>query len=157
MSAIVSRIAHELGVREAQVQAAVDLLDGGATVPFVARYRKEATGGLDDVALREIDTRLTYLREMQERCASILAAIEEQGKLTPELRQALPIIEWAVERANLSGVQAEQYHPRTGAPISVSPLTWSHSTFVIVCVEYMQRFDLIRSEQKQTKTQEPGI
>ncbi|MCB2044246.1 MAG: RNA-binding transcriptional accessory protein, partial [Rhodoferax sp.] len=89
MSAIVSRIAHELGVREAQVQAAVDLLDGGATVPFVARYRKEATGGLDDVALREIDTRLTYLREMQERCASILAAIEEQGKLTPELRQAL--------------------------------------------------------------------
>jgi len=89
MSAIVRRIAQELGVREAQVQAAVDLLDGGATVPFVARYRKEATGGLDDVALRELEARLGYLREMQERCASILAAIEEQGKLTPQLRQSL--------------------------------------------------------------------
>ncbi len=89
MPAIVQRIAEELGVRAAQVQAAVDLLDGGATVPFVARYRKEATGGLDDVALREIETRLTYLREMQERCASIVAAIGEQGKLTPALRQAL--------------------------------------------------------------------
>ena len=80
-----------------------------------------------------------------------------KARTMPELRQALPIIEWAVERANISGVQAEQYHPRTGAPISVSPLTWSHSTFVIVCVEYMKRFELIRSEQKQTKTQEPGI
>ena len=89
MSAIVCRIAQELGVREAQVQAAVDLLDGGATVPFVARYRKEATGGLDDVALREIDTRLTYLREMQDRCARILAAIDEQGRLTDDLQRAL--------------------------------------------------------------------
>ena len=89
MSAIVRRMAQELGVREAQVQAAVDLLDGGATVPFVARYRKEATAGLDDVALREIDARLAYLRQLQERCASILATIEEQGKLTPALRLAL--------------------------------------------------------------------
>jgi len=89
MSSIVRRIAQELGVREAQVQAAVDLLDGGATVPFVARYRKEATDGLDDVALRELDTRLAYLREMQDRCASIIAIIDEQGKLTPGLRQAL--------------------------------------------------------------------
>ncbi len=89
MSAIVRSIAQELGVREAQVQAAVDLLDSGATVPFVARYRKEATGGLDDIALRALDTRLGYLREMQLRCASILAAIDEQGKLTPALRQAL--------------------------------------------------------------------
>jgi uncharacterized protein len=89
MSSIVRRIAQELGVREAQVQAAVDLLDGGATVPFVARYRKEATDGLDDVALRELDTRLAYLREMQDRCASIIAIIDEQGKLTPALRQAL--------------------------------------------------------------------
>ncbi len=89
MSAIVSRIAHELGVREAQVQAVVDLLDGGATVPFVARYRKEATGGLDDVALRELDARLAYLRELQQRCASIQTAIDEKGKLTPALRLAL--------------------------------------------------------------------
>ncbi len=89
ISAIVRRIAQELGVREAQVQAAVDLIDGGATVPFVARYRKEATGGLDDIALRALDARLAYLREMQDRCASILAAIDEQGKLTLALRQAL--------------------------------------------------------------------
>ena len=89
MPTIVQRIAHELGVHATQVQSAVDLLDGGATVPFVARYRKEATGGLDDVALRGIDTRLTYLREMEQRCAAILAAIDELGKLTPALRLAL--------------------------------------------------------------------
>jgi len=89
MLSIVHTIAQELGVRESQVQAAVDLLDGGATVPFVARYRKEATGGLDDVALRALDTRLTYLRELQARCEAIMGAIDEQGKLTPSLRQAL--------------------------------------------------------------------
>ncbi len=89
MLSIVHTIAQELGVREAQVQAAVDLLDGGATVPFIARYRKEATGGLDDVALRTLDTRLTYLREMQDRREAIIGAIDEQGKLTPALRQAL--------------------------------------------------------------------
>ena len=89
MLSIVQTIAQELGVREAQVQAAVDLLDGGATVPFVARYRKEATDGLDDVALRALDSRLTYLRELQARRDSIMGAIDEQGKLTPALRQAL--------------------------------------------------------------------
>jgi protein Tex len=89
MLSIVHTIARELGVREAQVQAAVDLLDGGATVPFIARYRKEATDGLDDIALRALDTRLGYLRELQQRREVILGAIEEQGKLTPALRQAL--------------------------------------------------------------------
>ncbi len=89
MLSIVQTIAQELGVREAQVQAAVDLLDGGATVPFVARYRKEATDGLDDVALRALDTRLSYLRELQARREAIVSAIDEQGKLTPALRQAL--------------------------------------------------------------------
>ncbi|WP_246099206.1 Tex family protein [Tepidimonas sediminis] len=86
---IVARLADELGVRAAQVQAAVDLLDGGATVPFIARYRKEATGGLTDTQLRQLEQRLTYLREMEERRAAILRSIEEQGKLTPELRAAL--------------------------------------------------------------------
>ena len=86
---IVARLADELGVRAAQVQAAVDLLDGGATVPFIARYRKEATGGLTDTQLRELEQRLTYLRELEERRAAILRSIEEQGKLTPELRAAL--------------------------------------------------------------------
>ncbi|TSE20475.1 30S ribosomal protein S1 [Tepidimonas alkaliphilus] len=84
-----ARLAEELGVRASQVQAAVDLLDGGATVPFIARYRKEATGGLTDTQLRQLQQRLTYLRELEERRAAILRSIEEQGKLTPELRAAL--------------------------------------------------------------------
>jgi uncharacterized protein len=80
------RIAQELNVREAQVTATIELLDGGATVPFVARYRKEATGGLDDTQLRTLDERLKYLREMDERRTAILKSIEEQGKLTPQLQ-----------------------------------------------------------------------
>ncbi len=85
---IVAQIAAELKVRPAQVQAAVDLLDGGATVPFIARYRKEATDGLDDTQLRELEVRLTYLRELEDRCAAVLKSVDEQGKLTPELRAA---------------------------------------------------------------------
>ena len=73
-------------MRDHQVAAAVDLLDGGATVPFIARYRKEATGTLDDAQLRTLDERLRYLRELEERRAAILASIDEQGKLTDELR-----------------------------------------------------------------------
>ncbi|MFG2003390.1 Tex family protein [Spirillospora sp. NPDC048911] len=80
------RIADELGVREGQVQVAVDLLDGGSTVPFIARYRKEATGALDDAQLRALEERLRYLREMEERRTAILESIESQGKLTDELR-----------------------------------------------------------------------
>ena len=83
---IVAKIAAELGVRDHQVSAAVDLLDGGATVPFIARYRKEATGTLDDAQLRTLDERLRYLRELEERRTAILASIDEQGKLTDELR-----------------------------------------------------------------------
>src|SRR6202035_3974161 len=86
---IIKRIADELGVRENQVKAAVDLLDGGATVPFIARYRKEATGTLDDAQLRTLDERLRYLRELEERRAAILASIDEQGKLTDELRDSV--------------------------------------------------------------------
>jgi uncharacterized protein len=86
---IVSQIAAELKVRPAQVQAAVELLDGGATVPFIARYRKEATDGLDDIQLRELDARLAYLRELADRREAVLKAIDEQGKLTPELRAAI--------------------------------------------------------------------
>jgi len=89
MQKIIRQIAAELKVREDQVRATVELLDGGATVPFVARYRKEATGGLDDVQLRELDYRLGYLRELTDRREAILKSIEEQGKLTPELRAAI--------------------------------------------------------------------
>ncbi len=83
------RIAAELGVRPAQVSAAVALLDEGATVPFVSRYRKEATGGLDDTQLRTLEERLGYLRELEERRTAVLASIEEQGKLTPALASAI--------------------------------------------------------------------
>uniref|UniRef100_UPI00104131BF Tex family protein n=1 Tax=Actinomadura fibrosa TaxID=111802 RepID=UPI00104131BF len=83
---ITRRIAEEIGVREGQVRVAVDLLDGGATVPFIARYRKEATGALDDAQLRALEERLRYLRELDERRAAILESIESQGKLTGELR-----------------------------------------------------------------------
>lgn len=86
MASINQRIAEELGVREGQVSAAVDLLDGGATVPFIARYRKEVTGTLDDAQLRTLEERLRYLRELEERRAAILSSVEEQGKLTDELR-----------------------------------------------------------------------
>jgi uncharacterized protein len=93
MLSIESRIAAELAVRPPQVLAAVALLDGGATVPFVARYRKEATGGLDDVQLRTLQERLVYLRELEERRVVVLKSIEEQGKLTPELRASLEAAE----------------------------------------------------------------
>ncbi len=89
MNKITLQIAAELKVRPAQVQTAVDLIDGGATVPFIARYRKEATEGLDDIQLRELETRLAYLRELEDRRAAVLKSIDEQGKLTPALRAAI--------------------------------------------------------------------
>ncbi|MFD4628610.1 Tex family protein [Streptomyces sp. NPDC058284] len=84
-ASIEGRIAEELGVRERQVKAAVDLLDGGSTVPFIARYRKEATEMLDDAQLRTLEERLRYLRELEDRRAAILDSVREQGKLTDEL------------------------------------------------------------------------
>jgi protein Tex len=86
---IVLQIAAELKVRPAQIQSAVELLDGGATVPFIARYRKEATDGLDDIQLRELDIRLIYLRELQDRREAVVKAIDEQGKLTTALLAAI--------------------------------------------------------------------
>ncbi len=90
---IAQRIADELGVRPQQVAAAVQLLDEGATVPFIARYRKEATDNLDDTQLRNLEERLSYLRELEDRRAAILSSIEEQGKLTPELASAIATAE----------------------------------------------------------------
>lgn len=83
------QIAEVLGVRPAQVEAAVKLLDEGASVPFIARYRKEVTGGLDDTQLRMLEERLTYLRELEDRRTTILKSIEEQEKLTPDLKEAI--------------------------------------------------------------------
>ena len=89
MQSIAIRIANELNVKETQVAAAVALLDEGATVPFISRYRKEATGGLDDTQMRNLQERLGYLRELEDRRKSILSSIEEQGKLTPQLSLAI--------------------------------------------------------------------
>src|SRR5258707_14650175 len=89
MKTIAARIAEELRVRVEQVDATIALLDDKATVPFIARYRKEATGGLDDTQLRTLDERLTYLRELEDRRAAVLKSIEEQGKLTPELARSI--------------------------------------------------------------------
>lgn len=86
---ISQQIADELNVREQQVEAAVALLDGGATVPFIARYRKEATGALDDAQLRTLEERLTYLRELEERRVTVLNSIREQGKLDATLEAAI--------------------------------------------------------------------
>jgi len=89
MSDIAQQIATELKVKPQQVSAAIDLLDGGATMPFIARYRKEATGGLDDDQLRFLEERLDYLRELNARCETILKSIKEQGKLTDDLKKAI--------------------------------------------------------------------
>ena len=93
LPSIEHRLALELAARPEQVAAAVALLDDGATVPFIARYRKEATGGLDDIQLRLLEERLRYLRELEQRRQSILTSIEEQNKLTPALRQAILLAE----------------------------------------------------------------
>lgn len=89
LTSIAQRIAEELNVHQSQIIATITLLDGGDTVPFVARYRKEVTGGLDDIQLRLLDERLHYLRELDERRAVIIKTIEEQGKLSAELKNSL--------------------------------------------------------------------
>jgi len=89
MTSIEQRIANDIAAKTEQVRAAVELLDGGATVPFIARYRKEVTGGLDDTQLRLLEERLHYLRELEDRRATILASVEEQGKLTDALKADL--------------------------------------------------------------------
>ena len=89
MQKIIGQLAIEIKIRPDQVQTAVSLLDGGATVPFIARYRKEVTGGLDDIQLRELEYRLGYLRELEERRSTILKSISDQGKLTPELQLSI--------------------------------------------------------------------
>ena len=89
LPSIEHRLSLELAARMEQVAAAIALLDEGATVPFIARYRKEATGGLDDAQLRLLEERLTYLRELEDRRATVIASIEEQGKITPALLASL--------------------------------------------------------------------
>ena len=89
MNSLSLKIAQELSVKPEQVEATIQLLDSGATVPFIARYRKEVTDGLDDTQLRFLEERLLYLRELDERRNTILSSIEEQGKLNPELKEKI--------------------------------------------------------------------
>ena len=89
MEKIIKTIADELGVREKQVEFAVNLIDEGNTIPFIARYRKEVTGGLSDEVLRDLGERLTYLRNLENRKQEIIKSIEEQGKLTDEIKLAV--------------------------------------------------------------------
>ena len=91
MQKILAQLATEIRIRPDQVKTAVELLDGGATVPFIARYRKEVTGGLDDIQLRELESRLGYLRELEDRRAAVIKSITEQGKMTPELIAAINV------------------------------------------------------------------
>ena len=109
-------IAEELGVRERQVEAAIELLDSGATVPFIARYRKEATGMLDDAQLRTLEERVRYLRELEERRAVVLESIRSQGRLDPALEAR---IEAADSKARLEDIYL-RYRPkrRTRAQIA---------------------------------------
>ena len=104
MTSISSRIAAELSVHASQVDAAIRLLDEGSTVPFISRYRKEVTGGLDDTQMRTLEARLAYLRELEERRSAILASITEQGKLTPSLEEA-------IHRADTKTVLEDLYLP----------------------------------------------
>ena len=89
MPALVDRIAQELCVRPAQVAATIEMIEEGATIPFIARYRKERTGGLDDTQLRNLDDRLRYLRDLEERKQAVIKTIEAQGKLTAALKQQI--------------------------------------------------------------------
>lgn len=97
MQSIGERIAAELAVKPWQVEAAIGLLDGGSTVPFIARYRKEATGTLDDTQLRTLEERLRYLRELDDRRKAILDFIESQGKLDDVLRNAILAADFEIE------------------------------------------------------------
>ncbi len=101
MQKIIQQLAREIQVGAHQITAAVELLDGGATVPFIARYRKEATGGLDDIQLRELEARLSYLRELEDRRAVVLKTIDEQGKLTDALRLSIAQAETKQELEDL--------------------------------------------------------
>ncbi len=108
MTALVQQLAQELTVSPAQIESAIRLIDDGASVPFIARYRKEATGGLDEAQLRQLESRLAYLRDLYERRAKVLESVRSQGRLTPELQAR---IEAAATKNALEELYAP-YRPR---------------------------------------------
>ena len=97
MEKIVKTIAQELGVKDGQVEATIKLIDEGNTIPFIARYRKEVTGGLSDELLRDLGERLNYLRNLEKRKEEVVKSIDEQGKLTDEIIQAIAIAQTLAE------------------------------------------------------------
>ena len=116
LPSIESRIAEELGVHPSQVKAAVQLLDEGATVPFIARYRKEVTGNLDEVKILSIQEKLEYHRELEERRSTVLDSIKEQGKLSPELQAK---IEKTLDKSELEDLYLP-YKPKRKTKASVA-------------------------------------
>lgn len=120
---LIAQLARELNLKAANVEAAVKLIDEGNTIPFISRYRKEATGGMDDVALRALDERLSYLRNLEQRKDDVILLIDAQGKLTPELEQQIR------EATQLQRVE-DLYKPyrkkrMTRAPLRKTPPTSS--------------------------------
>lgn len=124
MLSITTRIANELNIHEKQVDAAVKLLDEGATVPFISRYRKEVTNGLDDTQLRHLEERLGYMRELDDRRATIIKAIDEQGKLTPELTQEINEAESKVRLEDLYLPLRRNDVPRDRSPLKPESNHW---------------------------------
>ena len=114
---IIAKISEELGIRKNQAEAAVKLIDEGNTIPFIARYRKEATGALNDEVLRNLYERLTYLRNLEERKETVLAGIEEQGKLTDELKAQIMSAETMVVVEDLY----RPYKPKRRTSVYVHP------------------------------------
>ena len=105
---IILKLSEELGIRKSQAEAAVKLIDEGNTIPFIARYRKEVTGSLNDEVLRNLYERLTYLRNLEERKETVLNSIEEQGKLTDEFREQHPAVPWRQIKA-MRNIVAHSY------------------------------------------------
>ena len=101
---IITRLSEELSIKQSQIEAAVKLIDDGNTIPFIARYRKEVTGSLDDEQLRALSERLAYLRGLEKRKEEVYAAISEQGKMTPEIEEAL-------QNANILAEVEDIYRP----------------------------------------------
>lgn len=130
MDSINTRIAEELSalpsgrVQPQQVAAAVALLDEGSTVPFIARYRKEVTGSLDDTQLRMLEERLRYLRELEERRGAILASIEEQGKLTPELARDIKLADTKTRLEDLYLPYKQKRRTKARSPWKPASARW---------------------------------
>ncbi len=124
---IIAKLAKELQIRVQQAEAAVTLIDEGNTIPFIARYRKEATGALNDEVLRNLSERLTYLRNLEEKKEQVLASIEEQDKLTEELRQQILAAE------TLVAVEAPTAPSGVPAPRLPRRRAWSHWRILSCC------------------------